>query len=715
MKKIFFSFFLSALFLESFVSIAQQDKEVSLLNFLKTAKEDTTKVNSLIELAVLKHVTEQGNPCKEALALAKKLNFKRGQLNAAFQLAGYHEYKSDFQTSLKLHEEICLVAEGLKDTALIHKIYGGIYNACLNLGNYPKALDIAIKGSKLAEASNKKILISNYYNLIACVHGNQNNIPKAKEYFTKYLTLAKEINNPSMLANAYLSMASMCMADSSAEDALVYLNNTLEIYNQLAEALTKQGKNNSQVTERIAFTYNTIASIHSGLQDYSKALPFSKKCLAICYDIMGGERGSGINLYDLATYYINYGEIYTGLNNYEKAEEAIIKGLIIALEIPHKEDIKLAYHALSELYLKQKNYEKAFEYHKKYSDVKDSLLNEAVSKQMAEMNTRYESEKKDKELIQKDAEIKNEQLENKHQSTLRNAFIIGFALVALLALFILRSYSLKKRANVAISRQKELIEEKNKEITDSIHYAKRIQKALLASDNLLDKNLAAQGHEYFVFYKPKDIVSGDFYWARQMDNKFLICTADCTGHGVPGAFMSLLNISFLNETTIEKKISRPDLVLNTLRTSIINTLNTDGNEESKDGMDCILCTFDFENNKMEYAAANNTFYLVRNNELILSNADKMPVGKSPRDNNAFTLHTVDLQKGDVIFTITDGYADQFGGIKGKKFKYKQLEEILISNHQKPLKQQSKILEERIESWRGDLEQVDDILIIGIKI
>ncbi len=227
---------------------------------------------------------------------------------------------------------------------------------------------------------------------------------------------------------------------------------------------------------------------------------------------------------------------------------------------------------------------------------------------------------------------------------------------------------------------------------------------------------------FFILYKPKDIVSGDFYFAlahktnEKENEKFYLCTADCTGHGVPGAFMSMLNISYLNESIIERKISKPNEILNHIREEIINSLNPEGSdEESKDGMDCSLCAYDFKKMEMEFSAANNPVWLVRNKELTEYKADKMPVGKYHDATTPFTSQTIKLQKGDIIYTFTDGYADQFGGPKGKKFKYKQLEDILMSNHEKDLDEQKEILSRKFEEWRGNLEQVDDVLVIGMKI
>lgn len=263
----------------------------------------------------------------------------------------------------------------------------------------------------------------------------------------------------------------------------------------------------------------------------------------------------------------------------------------------------------------------------------------------------------------------------------------------------------------AILKQKDIIEEKQKEILDSINYAKRIQFSLLASENLLNQNLP----EHFVLFKPKDVVSGDFYWATPTSEGFVYITSDCTGHGVPGAFMSLLNISKLSQAINENKITRPDLILNNIRTEIIKALNSEGSEESKDGMDAILCKLDLKNMKLQYAAANNSFYIIRKNELLICNADKMPVGKGHDDSIPFTFNEIALEKGDVIYTFTDGYADQFGGPKGKKFKYKQLEDVLMSISGLPMKDQSLLLHQKFENWKGQLDQVDDVLIIGVRV
>lgn len=278
-----------------------------------------------------------------------------------------------------------------------------------------------------------------------------------------------------------------------------------------------------------------------------------------------------------------------------------------------------------------------------------------------------------------------------------------------------------------VVNQKNIIETKQIEIIDSINYAKRIQYALLAGPDLLKQNLG----EYFILYKPKDIVSGDFYWAtktvsslrfdvsgsdgnkkQETKNKefFYLAVCDSTGHGVPGAFMSLLNISFLNEAITEKNILDPGEVLNYVREKLIAHFS---DESSMDGMDRTLICLNRAERKLIYSSANNKPVLIRNGAIRELIADKMPIGKGVK-NDLFNTYEIELQKGDIMYFYTDGFADQFGGIKGKKFKYKQLNEVLLKIAVESMDEQQKILESTYERWRGNLEQVDDVLLLGFR-
>jgi sigma-B regulation protein RsbU (phosphoserine phosphatase) len=262
-----------------------------------------------------------------------------------------------------------------------------------------------------------------------------------------------------------------------------------------------------------------------------------------------------------------------------------------------------------------------------------------------------------------------------------------------------------------IEEQRHLVEEKNKEITDSINYAKRIQSSLIPSE----EDFTSGFQEAFVYFKPKDIVSGDFYWIHKTKEELYFSVADCTGHGVPGGFMTMLGITFLEEIIGEKNISSPAEILDQLRDKLINSMKQTGAVgENKDGMDIVVCKLDVKSGHLIYAAANNSLYTLHNGELREHKGDKQPCGfnHSMKKFSQFELH---LHKGDVLFAATDGLADQFGGPKGKKFKYKQMEEIFLKAASSDLKIQKEELSSRFSNWKGNLEQVDDVCVVGMKL
>jgi serine phosphatase RsbU (regulator of sigma subunit) len=264
-----------------------------------------------------------------------------------------------------------------------------------------------------------------------------------------------------------------------------------------------------------------------------------------------------------------------------------------------------------------------------------------------------------------------------------------------------------------INFQKKIIEQRNRDMVESIRYAKRIQEAILPEK----QELLTFFPESFILYEPKDIVSGDFYWTLNRNDHVFYAIADCTGHGVPGGFMSMLAISLMNEIVIEKGLDEPADILNMLRVKIILALKQTGaSGENKDGMDMIFCRFNKKDNTLTYAAANNPLWIMRNGEMLVFPADKQPVGVNMvEDVGSFNQHTIQLQKNDIIYAITDGYADQFGGPKGKKFSHKKLKDLLVSISMKDMNTQQEILAATLKEWKGNLEQVDDISVAGIRI
>lgn len=263
-----------------------------------------------------------------------------------------------------------------------------------------------------------------------------------------------------------------------------------------------------------------------------------------------------------------------------------------------------------------------------------------------------------------------------------------------------------------LAAQNEKIAEQHKNITDSIQYAQRIQRAILPPVD----QIAEVVDEFFVLYRPRDIVSGDYYWATRRDNITIIVAADCTGHGVPGAFMSMLGVAFLNEIVNKEGICQPNAILDRLREQIVKQLHQTGKEgESKDGMDLSLYVIDHKAMKLKFSGAYNPLYVIRNDEVIQLKADRMPIGYHMKMDSSFTMQEIELQKGDCLYNSSDGYPDQFGGKDGRKFMSKNFKELLLEVHHKPMAEQREILNTTFDKWRGDIEQIDDVIVIGVRI
>ena len=357
-------------------------------------------------------------------------------------------------------------------------------------------------------------------------------------------------------------------------------------------------------------------------------------------------------------------------------------------------------------------------------------LNTALFSQISNLNSKYDAFKKQEEIVKLQSENeKGMELLNAKDSELSDNkqtivyFILIIMVFLMLVFFVLRSNYLRKQTNKTLLQQKEiielqktevesqkhLVEEKQKEIIDSISYAKRLQEAILPPQKFIDKHLPNN----FILYKPKDLVAGDFYWAEYIGDLFFIAAADSTGHGVPGAMVSVVCSNALNRTVKEFGLTETGKILDKTRELVVETFEKSVSEV-KDGMDISLLCIDTKNKKINWSGANNALWYIKNNELIIIKPNKQPIGKTEMP-SPFTTHEIKYSNDLTFYLFTDGFADQFGGEKGKKFKYKQLEELLLNNNNLALSAQSILLNQNFESWKGQLEQVDDVCVIGLKI
>ncbi|HEY4798357.1 MAG TPA: tetratricopeptide repeat protein [Bacteroidia bacterium] len=495
------------------------------------------------------------------------------------------------------------------------------------------------------------------------------------------------------LGNAYTNMAFIFTKQNNFRAALRDNASALQIWESINDM------------KEIAASYNHIGSIYyiqrdwnQALKNYQKALEIQKK-LNDVDGVIDSDNDIGI--------------FYRSLQKYDDALIYLKEALKVEKEQNNKELMDETYEELGNTYDDMGNLEEALASYKACLKISEETGDtENITDSINNIQNVNE-----KNSAQAQADSKKEKI--------ILFFVLGLLLFALFfAAFIFRSLRVTQKQkniiehqkmevegkNKVIEEQKNIVEEKNKDITDSINYAQRIQRSMLPHR----KAILAEFPQSLVLFKPKDIVSGDFYYYTKRGDCSWLGVCDCTGHGVPGAFMSLLNISFLNEAINEKQIAQPNEAVNYVRKRLIENISQNGGQ---DGMDGIFIKWRMNNGgwRIEYSCANNAPLLIRDGKVIELECDPMPVGASPREENSFTNHVCDLQKNDIIVTYTDGFADQFGGPKGKKFKYKQLNELLLAISDKPMAEQKNILDETFEKWKGNMEQVDDVLLIAIKV
>ena len=699
------SFLFFTLFLISFFSAAQQYKIDSLITVLKTVSEDTTQINifnSLSKLyANIGHNELALQYAQKALQKSEPLVFKNGIAAAYLNIGNIYWNKADYKQASDVFLKALQILQQTGDKKGMGKCYNNIGTILLNEGHYEKALENFLRSFKIKEEIGDKQGMSMSYLNIGNLYLNQRNYDKALDCYSLSLKINMETGNKMHEATNLNNIGIIYAYKENPERSLEYHLKALKIREEIGD---KNG---------IGMSHSNIGIIYYDKGDYKKALENELKALEINIEI---ENNQGI-----ATSYTNIGNIYMGLRNFQESFRYHMLSLNLLKSVGYIKGIQDSYFSLSELFDKKGDYKQALNYHKLYCDIKDTLLNEQSSKQIAEMNTKYDSEKKDKELIKKDAEINKQQAQTEKQTLQRNAFIAGFFLVLVLAFFIYRGYRQKQTANgllegknLLIKNQKELVEEKNLKITHSINYAKRIQQAILPSLELIKAFLP----ESFIFFRPKDIVSGDFYWFSEKKDQLLIAVADCNGHGVPGAFMSMIGNTLLNEIVNVKNIVEPAQILNQLNKGIVNLLNQSSNVSSTqdDGMDITILSINKTTREIELASANHFSYLYNNNGCETLQGDVYSIGgmfgKLDLD---FMSKKIKAMKGDTLYLFTDGFIDQFGGEKNSKFLSRRFEQLLTNIQQQGMEHQKEKLITAFDDWKGNNKQLDDLLIVGIRL
>jgi len=396
---------------------------------------------------------------------------------------------------------------------------------------------------------------------------------------------------------------------------------------------------------------------------------------------------------------------------YDSAIEKAERGIDLMKQIDARSNIMNATKFLSEYYANSFDFKSAYSALLEHIELKDSLNEENKIEIVEELNTKYETSQKEQKILELASQNELQELENQKNKTIIYISIGAAILLFGLVVFSVWGYIQKKHLSESLHKRNSVIRKKNREILDSINYAQRIQNAIIPSHERIERHLKNS----FVIYLPKDIVAGDFYWLESVEDKVLLAVADCTGHGVPGALLSVICHNALNRSVKEFKLSRPSEILDKTREIVISTLS-ENNQEMKDGMDISLCAWDQKTNQLEWAGANNPLYIVRNESetIEILNPDKQPIGEF-KDKTNYTHHELSLTKGDTFYLFSDGYVDQFGGKDGKKFKYAQFRQMLIDVRGKSMSSQSEHIYKSFVNWKDDLEQIDDVCILGVQV
>ncbi|HPW26681.1 MAG TPA: tetratricopeptide repeat protein [Tenuifilaceae bacterium] len=685
-------------------------------------------------LGRIKQAEGQTDSALMFIGKALKLREKLGNLKEVAQtyngLGGLYFDDAQYEKAIECYKKEIEIKEAIHDKPdYLALAYLNLGRAHIALSNFQLALEQYQKALRTFESINneKGIAVSNsgigmiYENLsqsVMATEENEVNYTKALEYHKNALRLFRKMgqrkeegqtlqnigNVFSRLAtNRFVARFGEEWEDSlykikqdqilaSFDSSLIYYQYALDIFNQIND-------------EREIVKVNTnLGSTYSWARDWPKATRYISQAVGIC-------RRNGYQ-YELSAALYAQGESYYRQGNLAGAEASFLECVEISTRLGLKETLRYSYNRLSKLYEQKGDMAKALANLKLSVRIKDEIFTEKSQKIITEMQTKYETEKKEQELkLMKNQDELQKSIIQRQKLMIIGA-IVGALLILMVALLMFKMFRDKQRANRILQEKNALITSQKKEITDSIQYASRIQSAVLPTSSLLAEALP----EHFVLFKPRDIVSGDFYWMTRKNEKVVLVAADCTGHGVPGAFMSMLGVSFLYEIVNKENVLQPAEILNQLRIHIKTTLSQTGKQnEQKDGMDISLCVIDRPGNVLEWAGAYNSLYQIRGGELTEYKADKMPVAVHVSDSNSFTNHQIEIQHGDTFYMFSDGYADQFGGTDGKKFMSKKFKELLVGIWNKPMDEQGKIINETHLQWKGEYDQVDDILVIGFRV
>ena len=706
----------------------------SLIQVLETGITDKKRVNAYNALAKAYWGSDSlktADYTSKAINLAKEINYPEGISDAYYRIGVVTMRSGDHPKATELYKQALTSAQ----EASYKKGEGNAYNGLGVIhklqGNYPKALEYYFKSLKTDEETGNEDGMSLSYNNIGIIYKNQGNYSKAIKYYFKSLKIDQKTGDKSGIAASYNNIGSAYANQGNYPKALEYYFKTLKIDKELGN---KRG---------VAMSYNNIGDVYRYKEKYLEAIEYSSKALIITKEI--GDKDNQISAL------ISLGSAYREMKQYAKAIQHLTAGLTLAQEVGLAGSTRKVAEALAKTYEATGDYKAAYQSHVLFKQMVDSLRNEENTKKLTQQAMQYEF---DKQQAMAKAKQKRKDLIQQQKLKQRNYIIYGVGLgllsILVFTIFLFRNYQQKQKANKLLAEQKREIQDQAEElqfaheqlslthnrlekhhndIAASINYAKNLQSAILPSRNALQDTL----RDGFIFFYPRDVVSGDFYWmethTHNQQETVYYAVADCTGHGVPGAMVSVVCSHALERAVKEFELRTPGKILDKVTELVIQRFEKSG-AEVKDGMDIALCAIQWDTMKLQYAGANNPLWIVRErsgeeefskkdvfNEthyLIEYKANRQPIGKYPR-HLPFDNIEIDLQANDRLYTFSDGYVDQFGGAKNKKFMSKNFKRLLVKTASVPMDEQKQIIEKTFFDWKINEAQIDDVCVIGVRV
>lgn len=590
------------------------------------------------------------------------------------------------------------------------------------LGNQDLAMTTYFTAAQLADSLNNDTLILDINKTIGTAYKKQGNADLSLKYLNDAMRYAEKINDSISIVGNYMTMGNAYKLrrneDTAYMDtALMYYNKSLALSIEYDYQRGIAGNHNN-----IGNVYRYFGKMDESLQEFFLALEINQST--------GNEQWISYN-------YHNIGSTYQSLGNHTAALTYYSKSRALKDKLGDRGGVGDTYQVMAISYSELGRYREAYDALTNYVSINKELNNDEKKRMVLELEAKFQNEKKESQINAllaeqslQDVVIQAQKDDLEHQEQLRAKeknliYALGFILLSLIVTVIVFWRNSKQRkkytedlksknveieqVNGEIDQARMRLEEKNEEITDSINYAKRIQAAILPSKKTLDEHL----NEAFVLYLPKDIVAGDFYWTERIGDTILFAVADCTGHGVPGAMVSVICHNALNTSIKQMGLTDPGEILDETTRLVLKQFEK-SEEEVNDGMDIALCSFNTKTRELRYAGANTPLLIVRGGEIIKFKATRQPVGNHT-NRVQFESTSIPVKKGDMVYMSSDGYVDQFGGEKGKKFFNKRLRELLITVANEPINLQKRLLAEHFESWKGDYEQVDDVCILGARV